>query len=156
MLPGDRLVCAFVEPLAAGSRFAAWPLHVTVVPWFRVALSNDEILVGLQEAVAGIHPFTVIMDGDAHFGRRGQKPVSLVVLPSSLVGIERTVRRFLKAHGAWLVDETTKRRQTYRPHVTVQGNERLQHGDEFGCDKLYVVEQLGGAKTVSVLVELKR
>jgi len=154
MLPGDRLVCVFVESLAVGSRFTAWPLHVTIVPWFRLALSSDDVLMGLQKVTASIHPFTVVMDDDARFGRHKQKLVNLVSLPSPLNSVEQAVRKFLKASGAWLVDETTKRRLPYRPHVTAQGNEGLQRSAGFWCEKLYLIEQLGSAKTVAGIVGL--
>jgi 2'-5' RNA ligase len=153
MLPGDRLVCAFVEPLEAGSRFAVWPLHLTIVPWFRLALNSNDVLTGLQTTTRGVHPFMVVMAGDAHFGRRGRKLVSLVALPSPVTSAEQAVRTFLKSHGAWLVDETTEQRQPYRPHVTVQGGKRLHRGDEFLCGRLCLVEQLGNAKTVVGIVE---
>ena len=154
MLPGDRLVCALVNPLPTGSRFTAWPLHLTIVPWFRAALGTPEITAGLQLASAGRHQFPVTMDGEAHFGRRGRKPVSLVALPNQITRIEQIVRGFLKSHAAWIVDESTKAAQPYRPHVTAQGAEQLHSGDTFLCRELYIIEQLGAAKTVAAVVEL--
>lgn len=154
MIPGDRLVCVFAEPHEPGDCFLTWPLHITVVPWFRAEIGSDALAAAIGKHVASITPFVVTMGSEAHFGRQGRKLVSLVELPSPLETLERQVRAVLRTYDAWIVDETTKRRQPFRPHVTAQGDERLFHGDSFVCDQLYIVEQLGGTKTVAGAVRL--
>lgn len=153
MLPGDRLVCVLVDPIDLGTTFRAWPLHVTVVPWFRAAMSNEEVLTGIGGVVRSFEPFNIAIDGEGHFGHRGSKLVNLVRLPTLLTRIERQVRCFLKEHDAWIVDETTKRIRPFKPHVTVQGGKRLTSGDSFTCRGLYLIEQQGGVKQVVGLVE---
>lgn len=154
MQPGDRLVCALVGPLAVETSFVAWPLHVTVVPWFRMNLPTAKLAAGLQRLLGGMKPFRVTVHGEAHFGHRGRKLVSLVALPTPLITIEAQVRDFLKAHEAWIADESTKRHFAYRPHVTLQRTRRLAEGEGFVCGRLYIIEQLGDAKIVTAAVEL--
>lgn len=153
MAPGDRLVCAFVDPQPRGGKFTGWPLHVTIVPWFRVPLSTATIVRTLADLMQGQPPFQVTVDGEAHFGRSGQKLVHLVQLPSPLTAIELRVRTYLHEQGAWAVDETTKARRSFRPHVTSQKDAAAHAGQTFMIRAIYVVEQLGSQKEVAGVVE---
>ena len=148
-MPHDRLVVAFVQNPVVGDTFTDWPLHVTVVPWFRVSLSTEELAKCLTDALSGVQPFEVVMSVEALFGSRQNKTVNIVWLPSPLQTIEKRVRKLLRNRKAWLVDETTKQHEKYVPHVTAQKDERLYEGDCFVVDRLYVVEQKGGHKEVT-------
>lgn len=149
MLPGDRLICAFVEKQPVGLQFKQWPLHVTIVPWFRLDEPSEVIAQGLERALAAIRPFELVAEGTAQFGPRGGRPVSLLRSSTEIVQIEEKVRTYFHKKRAWLVDETTKKRYSFRPHVTVQGDVRLQDGDTFSCDRLYIVQQKGDYKEIT-------
>ncbi len=148
MVPGDRLVCAFVQPMAVGERFAQWPLHVTIVAWFRLVDSSELITGGLTNALAATRPFEVQADGDTKMGPRRNRNVRLIGEPTPFSDIERKVRAYFHKKRAWLVDETTKRKYAYRPHVTDQGEMKLGQGETFWCDRLYIIEQKGDYKEI--------
>jgi len=148
MLPGDRLVCAFVEAHGTREQFAHWFLHVTIVPWFRLDDPSDAIATGLKRALCDIGPFEVTVMDRVMFGPRKNRPALLVTQPTQLTVIERKVRNYLHKKRAWLVDETTKRRYEFRPHVTAQDNASPNAGDSFRCDRLYIVEQKGDYKEI--------
>lgn len=154
MLPGDRLICAFLKPQVTGVQFEDWPLHVTVVPWFRLEISSEDLAAGLRPALAGLKSFRVQAAATEPFGNR-HKLANLTCDPTPFIEIEKRVRALLKKQAAWLVDETTKRHRQYRPHITHQKSGRLKPGDTFSCDSLYIVEQNGGYKEVIGKVELK-
>jgi 2'-5' RNA ligase len=154
MKPGDRLVCAFVDKLDVNMRFKAWPLHLTIVPWFRTGVSSEELAKRIKESIKAIKPFTAKAGEIAHFGHRKSKEVNLIVQPSAFTEIERDARRLLNGLQAWVVDETTKRKPQFNPHVTVQKLGRLNAGDVFECDSVYIVEQLGNEKIVSAKIRL--
>lgn len=154
MLPGDRLVCAFIEEQRAGTQFKAWLLHVTIVPWFRLPDSSEVIVEGLEQALKTITPFEVVADGEAMFGPRKNRPVRLLKQPTPLSDIEAKVRTYLHKKRAWLVDETTKIRQDFRPHVTMQKDNGLQAGEKFMINRLYIVEQKGEYKEIVAEVKL--
>jgi 2'-5' RNA ligase len=147
MVPGDRLFCAFVDSREAGDTFSDWPLHLTIVPWFRTATSSEELGGELRRRLQWLGPFQVVVEGEAKFGAK-RRLVSLVAEPTPLRSIEHEVREMLHEHAAWLVDETTRVRRPFRPHVTAQRSGRLQDGDAFMCEALYIVEQKGGYKEV--------
>jgi 2'-5' RNA ligase len=146
MQPGDRLVCALVAPMREGQEFKDWPLHVTIVPWFRTDASPSQLVKEFEQAVDGVKAFMVVMDGEARFGRN--KLVNLVAPPTPLIDIESRIRSVLVSHQAWVVDQTTKSKRPYRPHVTAQKEQRLHQGESFICEELYIISQMGGYKEV--------
>ena len=148
MLPGDRLVCSFVRPIAVGDTFQTWPLHVTVVPWFRLADPTDRITHGLTEALKTIPPFIAVTDAETLMGPKHNRPVMLVSEPTPFRDIEQRTRNYLHKKRAWLVDETTKKPRSFRPHVTVQALDRLHTRDTFTTSSIFIVEQKGDYKQV--------
>ncbi len=154
MVPDDRLVCALVRPLAVGDIFQDWPLHITIVPWFRSQTPPLELARLLQQQLVGIEPFRVDVDGEAAFGYRGRKQVNLITLPSPIIAMEEQIRRVLKSRSSWIVDESTKKLRSFRPHITFQRTERLHAGDSFQCGEVYIIEQKGGHKVVAAVITL--
>jgi len=154
MKPGDRLVCAFVEPQQVGKQFTKWLLHVTIVPWFRLTDPSDSIVHGLELALRTGAPFEAVADEQALFGPKHNRHAVLIAQPTPFVQLEKQVRSYLHKKRAWLVDETTKAKRQFRPHVTQQGAETLREGDTFPCDRLYIVEQKGNYKEIVGKVQL--
>jgi 2'-5' RNA ligase len=147
MLPGDRLVCAFVDPVTVGDCFTKWLLHVTVIPWFRLDDSSGHIAAGLQMAMKPIEPFAVKVGEEVMLGPKKNRPAHLIE-PGSFPEVETRVRNYLHKKQAWLVDETTRRKQQFRPHVTIQGDRHLEKGSELHFDAIYIVEQKGLHKEI--------
>jgi 2'-5' RNA ligase len=148
MLPGDRLVCALVEPQVVGVQFKTWPLHVTVVPWFRLDTLSSTIANGLALALQTMTPVRVTTDGEAKFGPRGNRSVRLLQPVEPLEQIEIKVRAYLHKKRAFLIDETTKKPYSFRPHVTAQNGFLLPENAAFQIDTLYIVEQKGDYKEI--------
>jgi 2'-5' RNA ligase len=147
MLPGDRLICAFVQPVKVGTHFQSWLLHVTIVPWFRLPDSSEKLSQGLEKALSSIRPFTAIVGGEEKFGAKKNRPVNLLET-SDFVQIQLKVREYLHKKRALIIDETTKIKRPYRPHITHQMNARPNEGDKVWCDRIFVVEQRGDHKSV--------
>jgi 2'-5' RNA ligase len=148
MNPGDRLICAFVEPQAVGAQFKDWFLHITIVPWFRLDMPSSRLAEVLKEGYVGSRPFEVEVGNETHFGYKNRKLVNLVSAPE-LMKLEGQTRRLLHAHKAWVVDEADKtRRRPYLPHVTALVAGRVQEGAHFRVDKLFIIEQKGPCKEV--------
>lgn len=145
MMPGDRLVCAFVNPQKVGKQFSKWPLHVTIVPWFRLKDNSEQVAEGLAKATAPIRPFMVSVVGKAEFGPKRNRPAHLLE-PAEFLELERRVRNYLHQKRAWLVDETTKKPRLFVPHVTFQDGEHLTESSQLFCDRLFIVEQKGEYK----------
>jgi 2'-5' RNA ligase len=153
MLPGDRLVCAFVEPAMLGEEFKTWKLHITIVPWFRLEDRSENIASGLQEALKPLRPFEVTVRGKTLFGPKKNRPAHLVE-PGCFPEIETKVRHFFHKKRAWLVDETTKKPRQFRPHVTLQKSAQIKEDDTISCKSIYIVEQKGDYKVITAEVNL--
>lgn len=131
-----------------GVQFKTWLLHVTVVPWFRLDDDSQNVTEGLRQAFHGIAPFEVTTGGEAMFGPRGNRPVRLLKPAGQLEQIEAKTRSYLHKKRAFLIDETTKKPYSFRPHVTAQSGFLLPEDATFHIGQLYVVEQKGGYKEV--------
>lgn len=148
MLPGDRLICGFVEALERGAQFKTWPLHLTIVPWFRLDETSEAIAGGLKRALYGIEPFDVTTGSEAQFGPRKNRAVRMLLPTEQLERIESKVRGYLHKKRAFLVDETTKKPYSFRPHITAQRGFLLPEHAVLHIDRLYIVEQKGEYKVV--------
>jgi 2'-5' RNA ligase len=153
MLPGDRLVCALVGNFKVGDEFTRWPLHVTIVPWFRLDDLSEQIAEGLTKALTTIKPFEVVIGESALFGPR--KRPAHVLKRSDLTEVEKRVRKYFHQKRAWLVDETTKKKYNFRPHITYQGEEHMASEDRVTIDRLFIVQQHGDHKAVESVVKFK-
>jgi 2'-5' RNA ligase len=154
MLPGDRLICGFVEPQQVGFTFKKWLLHITLVPWFRLEDDSPSITDGLERALVIIEPLKARIENTSeNFGAR-KRPAGVITQPTPFIAIESKVRSYLHKKRAWLVDETTKQHYDFRPHVTLQPDSELRVGDAFRCDRLYIVEQKGEYKEIVSEVRL--
>lgn len=111
----------------------------------------DELELKLQ----GESSFSVTMGKEnVGFGHQKGKLATLVRLPSLLIELEKSVRDYFHSQKAWLVDETTKKRRAFRPHITNQKSGSMHEGDMFICDRLCIVEQKGGFKEIVGVVYL--
>jgi len=146
--PGDRLIAVFVNRQDVGTRFSSWLLHVTIVPWFRLPDKTEVIVSGLKGALSCEIPFELFSGEVALFGIQKDRPATLIVESDAIIRVEQKIRGYLMKKRAWIVDTTTRRSYTFRPHVTFQAQERLSGGEKFLCDRVYVVEQIGNYKEI--------
>jgi 2'-5' RNA ligase len=153
MLPGDRLICAFVKTQSVNAVFKEWPLHITIVPWFRLAKPSSKLAEELQEHYVGSRGFRVTVLNQAQFGYKKRKTVHLVAA-TELMKLESQTRRLLQSHKAWIVDEADKTRNGFRPHVTVLNTGNLREGSSFQCDRIYIVSQHGSFKQIDSVIRL--
>lgn len=152
MIPGDRLLCALLDSLHVGDTFPHWPLHITIIPWFRTDISSDEIGRELSQRLNALEPFLVSIESETRMGHG--RTANLIAVPSPLMNIEQEARTLLHEHNAWLVDETTKRRHEFTPHITQLKSGKATEGDSFTCDSLYIIEQKGDYKEVVSRIDL--
>jgi 2'-5' RNA ligase len=156
MQPGDRIICAFLEEFAIGHTYKDWPLHITIIPWFRTPQTAEELMAELSEklANASLAPFQIAVLGEAGFGHKGGKLVNLLAQPSPLDTIEEQARNVLHAPQAWIVDETNGFNRQYRPHITENKSGRTHEGDSIHCSAVYIIEQKGSYKEITGRIEL--
>lgn len=153
MLPGDRIICAFVYELPEGAKFKDWPIHITLVPWFRLDVASPLLAEQMQKYYIDRKAFRIEVLEEAKFGYKKQKVVNLVASPE-LIKLEDQTRRLLHYKKAWIVDEADRTRLGFRPHVTALKTGRVNNGENFWCDRLYIVSQRGTFKQIDSVVRL--
>ncbi|HET9174122.1 MAG TPA: 2'-5' RNA ligase family protein [Candidatus Saccharimonadales bacterium] len=148
MKPGDRLLCIFVRPQPLHARFTSWSLHITLVPWFRVAKFATELSTALSHIVSRCAPFEVAGTDSAYFGAKKNRLVRLLAVSPSLMGIEQDVRSYLHRQQSWIIDEVPGAHRDFQPHVTEQDKEGLNSNETVWVNELNIVEQQATHKEV--------
>ncbi len=143
----------FTENLEVGHTFKKWPLHLTLIAWFR--LDKAEVEQDLTSEFAMYKPIHIeAIEEGRSFGHQPGKHATVLTQDLALMTLEKTLRKYLKSRDAWLVDETTKLPRQFMPHITVQGKSKVHQGDHFVFDYVYVVKQLGDSKLIEAAIKL--
>lgn len=125
---GAYVLVAFVIPVQAGLVFsrASWPLHITLVR-FDTRETAEDVRVRLDGVLPAHLGFDVRIGPDAHFGRNGSVPVSLVEPEPALQQLHTAALEVLgpQVH----LPGAQHNRSNYRPHVT-HAETRLLPGDQ--------------------------
>ena len=147
MAAHDQLVCALVHELAVGETFEDWPLHVTIVPWFKPRVGEAVLLGHLAQAVKDQLAFSATVGKDAYFGA---KAVSLM---QQIPHWQRIQEAAFAVVGEDAVPTAPYNfvGSNFKPHMTVQKDLRLHPGDTFVCDALYVIEHTGEGRLKKVV-----
>lgn len=144
MKPGALIVVAMVDPEHVPERFRRrrleWPLHVTIVPWFTVP-DVAKCIQFLKENLASEPSFEVIMGEDTAFGADHDIPVTLVANRQPFGILHNYVLEMIKDHGGEILMNTWIG-DSYRPHVTHHGSNRLYTGDTFMVRSVTLVRLL--------------
>lgn len=146
MKPGDRMICIFVNDIPIGTTFTEWPLHVTIVPWFRLDTPSSDLAKQLQKHYIGSKPFQINVLQETQLGYKKRKTVNSIEA-AELNRLEGQTRRLLHSYKTWIVDEADKTRK-FHPHITAQKSNRIHEGDIIKCDRLYVISQHGDFKQI--------
>lgn len=137
---GDRVIVSLLQPLARGEQFGKWPLHLTLMPWFRSNLGGFELQKVIATSLEGLEPFSATMGGMAHFGFNDQVPVRVVETPNGFEAIHARLLATFQAHPEIHVLDTEHVGPQFRAHVTVHGYEPLREGDLIACNDLQIVK----------------
>lgn len=128
-----------------GSTFREWPLHVTIVPWFRLKTSRDIFLIGLQEIIADIHSFSSEVGKIALFGT-----VRVNLLPRRDWGrLHEQTLAYIQSN-ARIVALLNFSGKLYMPHITRQKNDALDESESILCCGVALVEKSADGQNVII------
>lgn len=138
--------------LGAEYQFNDWPLHVTLLPWFRAEGGVDERISNVVEDMRACRVYlgAKILGPVALYGVKEDIPVRPIG-NSTQLGI---------IHGMLLREfhSTLENRDfiggNYNPHLTIRDNEDPGEGFEFLVDKFSLVRHDGTHKTVVLSPDL--
>lgn len=144
MTEGALIIVAMVDPATAPKHFRRrrleWPLHVTILPWFTVP--DEAVLIEFLKRHLPSEPaFEAIIGEDVAFGETGETPVSLVENRAPFAAVHNYVLEAVVGQQGTLLMNTWIR-ESYKPHVTHHGDNRLYPGDAFMVQSLSLVRLL--------------
>ena len=136
MKTGSNILVHFVELQPAGYKFNrnrnAWPLHITLVPWFFVdTTKQDNLDVELRAFCERAEPLTVRVGGIELFGTIHTIPVNVMDDSIALTELHLALLNMINNNGAEPQASNEYIGASYRPHIT-------RHAD-YGSEKGAVV-----------------
>lgn len=146
----DFLIVCMLEPIGVGAQFTRWPLHMTVLPWFK-APDLEIVIRRLKPLVAAHKPLTLQIGERAYFGPAGKLPVMRL---ENTAGLQAMHMELLAAvtEAGWLL-EGRYTGERYTPHVTQQAGHDA--AGKLYFDKVYIAEALPqGYRRIAAAMEL--
>lgn len=133
----EYLLAFMLEPLDKGDQFIGWPLHITLVPWFRTDYGSEHVTRDIEKAASGIDQFTVTGIMRSMLGGQRNVPVTDVA-SSDLHDLHRALLTVFE-NDAYSLSDSKYTGVNYRPHVTKKGNAEFKPGHVILFDSVYLV-----------------
>ncbi len=135
-LDPSYLLTYFINEKQIDDTFTDWPLHVTIIPWFKVK-AIELVDQALGQIAISHQPITVTGSERDNFGGHD---VCLLEPAELLRGIHKYVYATLQGHGARFIS-TEFFGDNYNPHVTTQGDDVFDVGEQTVLNGFYLVKR---------------
>jgi hypothetical protein len=138
----------FLESMPDGTEFPGnnWPLHLTIVGHFTVTWNEAELTRKLRELLSMQPMITVCAQHDELFGPQRDIPVTVLEPAPELISLHNKVVTLLKT-GHSVFDNLEFIESGYRPHVSIQADDRLHEGDVVQIEAVSLVDMAPGGDT---------
>lgn len=148
------IIVHLVEKRPEGNIFlrkrADWPLHVTLVPWFKITDDAQKaLLAALQTYAASKSPFTLHVGEEEQFGATKDVPVNLLVEQTPVLQLHNELMAVVQGYNVQFHGNASAHsgvEQTYRAHIThhqaADGLHRRFPGDEEVFDSITIARLL--------------
>lgn len=138
-LDPSYLLAYFMAEQQPGDEFTNWPLHITIIPWFRVN-NIEQVDTGLQtvaERTGPFRPFRVCGQGQAQFG---DYQVRLIEPVSLMKAIHQQIYQLLQNKQARFIS-TRFFGDNYVPHISHQSGSSFGHGQVALISGFYLLKR---------------
>ncbi len=149
---GSLILVHFLKPLSEDDTVSRrkYPLHVTVVPWFKLGSAiKENIFSSISKIAKETKPFQFSVKGEALFGPENDVPVNLVTKSEDLTKLHLKLAYTIEASGAIIESKYVK--DFYRPHISHTGALKAQPGDTCLLDNLALLQLLPDEITCQVI-----
>ncbi|HSX44388.1 MAG TPA: 2'-5' RNA ligase family protein [Candidatus Saccharimonadales bacterium] len=139
-MPYDEYILAYViGSLPEEKNFIAWPLHITLMPWFILdnQKSETEAAILLAELFAKYEPMQLKTSSQALFGPRNTVPVQEINTSPELQRLHNDVLKLLQDK-QWDIAAKHYTGATFRPHITLKKGKQVPH--TLTLDKIHLVK----------------
>ena len=131
------------EPLTVGTSFTTsrFPLHVTLVPPFRVDCELPTLLTAVKAASRKTERMLAEVIGHEQFGPDANITVALIRPTESILNAHSRLTEALTPLG-WAAMEPHYNGEGFRPHITGTDHRHLRLGEQFRLNQIAVIEML--------------
>lgn len=126
------MLVAFLDEYEVGYEFERWPHHITILPWFK---ANRQALEALAVICLEHLPIVAEVGEASWFGFNQDIAVNLVD-SESLISFHRAL---LNRPGVLGLKDSRHTGPDYRPHITLQGQNDPQTGQELTISSIYLI-----------------
>ena len=137
------VIVASLESLTVGASFATsrFPLHVTLVPPFRVDCELTTLLTALKAVARKTECMLVEVIGQEQFGPDADIAVALIRPIASVLNAHSRLTKALTPLG-WAAKEPHYNGEGFRPHITGTDDRHIRLGERFFLNQIAVIEML--------------
>lgn len=146
-----------IDPVEEGRIYNRMPLHCTIIHWFYVASTPEELASAAKEAIEGHGPVELISEAAELYGPNRDIPVHSIVPNAELLSLHRSLYEVLSSMGV----EYTHPEYVgsgYLPHVAERDGSSFPVGSRHRVRRIYLAEALDRGtppqKVVRQIVEL--
>lgn len=137
------VIVAPLEPLTVGESFVVskFPLHVTLVPPFRVECDWLELSAVVEAIADDTDRLMADVIGQEGFGPDSGIMVSLIRATDFLLNVHSVLTEALRPLG-WAAQEAHYNGSGFRPHITGNNERHVVRGENFILGEMAIVEML--------------
>lgn len=152
----EYMLAAFLQPVHEGDVFKAWPLHITLAPWFDIC-GEAKLVAAIRRVAAAFKPFYVTGLRRSRFGWGRAVPVT-VVESADIVRLHNELHESLLLHSIYIKNASFTG-HAYVPHVTKKGSQELEPGMTVQINHIALIkaplgDTRGRTKTVVSIIGL--
>ncbi len=136
------MVCHMLEVAPECYQSSNWPLHLTVIPWFRVEEAIPNTLLAIEVISKRVGSFVVRAKANAWYGPQSDVPVMEVEdTTGRLAKLHHKLLQSIQSNGGTILDSTYTG-ENYSPHVSLREDGSGLLPDQFvRCSSIAVVEK---------------
>lgn len=131
----EYMLAILVAPYKAGDSFQLWPLHITLVPWFKV--SDVGSLKRQLKSLLAARPAFQVQVGEAQRWR--SRSVYIINASTELLKLHNRLLAVTAEH----VVQPTKFKFVgphFKPHITLNKSGKLKANQTLAVDRVYLIE----------------
>jgi len=112
-----------------------WPLHLTLLRNFTIKSPLENLLEELDKCSKNIKAFNMLVENESVFGSNKNIPVSVLQVNKNVTELHADLVTIADKLGA-VYDDPQFVGEGYKPHVTVQGENKLNVGQNILVDNI--------------------
>ena len=120
------------------THFTNWPLHLTLIPWFKISGKElPKFLTAVESIASNYGPIQLKQEGSTNFSTREVR-VTLIRPTSEIINLHQDLLLAISDSNA-LILSSRYTGSNFRPHITEQAGRSLPEAKVIISHKLYLI-----------------